>query len=387
MKPVHLACLLITNLAFTADALAQGFVNTYGDALADDAIGVVPGDIGYLVGTRRLADAAIGYQAHLLTINAAGSATAWGQVAEVEGRVFAQAMAAGSSGAAFIVGSAFSPGTHGHDGFAAKLDADGAVLWHTRPDLPGDQQYFAVQALPDGGCIAAGLRALGLGHDAWITRFNAFGLIQWHQAITDFSDVEAHAITVQGNDVLLTGRQLNFGGSSDAWIGRLSLMDGEVVWTSSWGGVRNETGRAIAAIGPGAFVLAGTTNSEVAYDNSEARYKDHLYFVAFDLNGDSLWTRAVGDTLFDRRCFGLGIAPNGDLLACGERSVSLGSSDAWACRLTPNGAFIWERAWDLGKEERLLALTALPDGFIAAGWSFGEASRQALLVRRDPNGF
>ena len=56
-------------------------------------------------------------------------------------------------------------------------------------------------------------------------------------------------------------------------------MNWELVWASSWGGVRNEIGRAIAAFGPGAFVLAGTTNSEVPYDISEGRHKDHLYLV------------------------------------------------------------------------------------------------------------
>ena len=381
-----LPILIIAGLACSRQATAQGFVNSYGGAFADDAVGVSMGGNGFHVATRRFIGQGNGHQAGLLLLSTSGSEQSWLPIG-IDGRSFAQAMALGTSGSTFIAGSSFAPGRSDHDGFVAKLDPDGAMTWLTRPSLPGDQQYLAVHGLPDGGCIAAGVRGIGDGHDAWITRFNAFGLVQWHQAVTDFSDVEAHGITVQGNDVMLTGRQLNFGGSSDAWIARLSLMNGDLVWASSWGGVRNEIGRAIAAFGPGAFVLAGTTNSEVPYDISEGRHKDHLYLVAFDLNGDSLWTRAIGDTLFDRRCFGFAFAPNGDLLACGERSASLGSSDAWASRLTPDGALTWERAWDLGKEERLLALSALPDGFIAAGWSFGEASRQALVVRKDPNGF
>ncbi|MBK8227289.1 MAG: hypothetical protein IPK70_08965 [Flavobacteriales bacterium] len=367
-------------------ATAQGFVNTYGGALADDAVGVSLGSSGFHVATRRFAGQGNEYQAGLLQLGTSGSEQSWLPIS-IDGRSSSHAMALGTNGSAFIAGSSFAPGRSDHDGFVAKLDPNGAMIWLTRPSLAGDQQYLAVHGLPDGGCIAAGVRGIGDGHDAWITRLNAFGLVQWHQSVTDFSDVEAHGITVQGDDVMLTGRQLNFGGSTDAWIARLSLMNGDLVWSSSWGGVRNEIGRAIAAIGPGAFVLAGTTNSEVPYDFSEGRHKDHLYLVAFDLNGDSLWTRAIGDTLCDRRCFGLASAPNGDLLACGEHSVSLGSTDAWAVRLTPDGALIWERAWDLGKEERLLALSALPDGFIAAGWSFGAASRQALVVRKDPNGF
>lgn len=364
---------------------AQGFVNTYGAPLADEGVGAVPFGSGFLIATRRYIDAAAGHRAELLGLTPSGSLTTWEPMDGLDGRSFMQAMAGSPDGGALLAGSVIPPGASHHDGFVAKIDADGGLLWLTRPGLTGDEQYFAVHALPDGGCIAAGVRSMGDGHDAWITRFNAFGLVVWHQAIDDFADVEAHAIAVQGDVVMLAGRQLNFGGSTDAWIARLSL-GGDVVWTSSWGGVRNETGRALLRIGTDAFLLAGTTNSEVPYDITEARYKDHLYLVAIDLNGDSLWTRAVGDTLFDRRGYGMDIAPNGDLLIAGERSASVGASDAYACRLTQSGAVVWQRTWDLGDEDRLLAIRALPDGLIASGWSFGEASRQVLVVRRDLNG-
>lgn len=380
-RAIQLAAVLFA----ATNAPGQGFVNTYGGNRAEDALGAAVGSNGFMVATRRFVSEGIGHESAVLSISASGAEQSWLPIG-IDGRSFTQAIAEGPGGAVFIAGSSFAPGRSDHDGFVVKLDADGNVLWQTRPSLPGDEQFFAVHALPDGGCIAAGVLQSGDGHDAWVTRFNAFGLVQWNQTITDFSDVEARAITVQASDVMLTGRQLNFGGTSDAWIARLDL-EGNVIWTSSWGGVRNEVGRAIAAIGPGAFVLAGSTNSDVPLDVSEGRYKEHLYLVAFDLNGDSLFTRAVGDTLFDRAAHGMAVATNGDLLICGERSISLGMSDANALRLSSTGDLIWERSWDLGKEDRLLHVRALPDGFISAGWSSTELSRQALLLRRDPNGF
>lgn len=376
----------VAALSATACVRAQGFVNTYGGQLSEEAVGVALSSNGFRIATRRFLGQNAGHQVHLLQLSSTGEQGSWLQLPGSDGRVFVQAMAEGTSGSAFVAGSAFPAGKSQHDAFVAKLDGDGGLLWHTRPSLDGDQQYFAVRGLPDGGCIAAGVRSIGEGHDAWVTRFSAFGLVQWHQAITDFADVEAHGITVQGTDLILTGRQLNFGGSTDAWIARMNLS-GDVIWTSSWGGIRNETGRSVAAIGPGAFVLAGTTNSNVPYDATEARYKDHIYLVAFDLNGDSLWTRAIGDTLFDRRCFAIDLASNGDLLLAGERATIHGASDAIACRISPIGNWIWERSWDLGQQDRLLALRALPDGFIASGRSFGAASQQVLVLRRDANGF
>ncbi|HRD53330.1 MAG TPA: hypothetical protein PKY96_11860 [Flavobacteriales bacterium] len=329
---------------------AQGFVNTYGGQLSEEAMGVALSSSGFLVATRLYMGQAAGHQAHLLQLSSTGAQGSWLQLPGSDGRVFVQAMDEGTSGSAFVAGSAFPAGQSHHDGFVAKLDGDGGLLWHTRPSLDGDQQYFAVRGLPDGGCIAAGVRSIGEGHDAWVTRFSAFGLVQWHQAITDFADVEAHGITVQGNDVILSGRQLNFGGSTDAWIARLNLS-GDVIWTSSWGGVRNETGRSVTAIGPGAFVLAGTTNSDVPFDVTEARYKDHIYLVAFDLNGDSLWTRAIGDTVFDRRCFAMDLAPNGDLLLAGERASILGAKFAPLVEANAILLVFWLIVWWLSRQK------------------------------------
>ena len=374
-------------LAFCARLHGQGFVNTFGGQRAEFASGAAPLNSGFIAGTTRSISEGSGHQAGFLVVDASGNFPAWEPVPGLSGRSFMQAVASAADGGSYMAGSMIAPGSGTHDGFVARFSSTGALLWLAQPQISGDEQFFAVHALPDGGCIAAGVRSLGqgLGHDALVSRFGTDGSQQWSTPIDEFSDIEAHAIAVQGNDVMLTGRQQNFGGTSDAWIARLDL-DGAVAWTSSWGGVRNETGRAIMAIGPGAFLLAGTTNSDVPLDITENRRKDHVYLVAFDLNGDSLWTRAIGDTLFDRRAFALDAAPNGDLLIAGERSATSGASDAFAYRLSPSGAFIWERAWDTGDEERLLSIRALPDGLISAGWSFGAASHQVLLLRRDPNG-
>lgn len=371
----------------TAPSLGQGFVNTFGGSTAETGVGVAPAGPGFVVGTSRFISPGIGHQASLLQVDGTGNFPAWEPVPGLAGRSFMQATVVSADGGAFIAGSVIPTGTSTHDAFVARFSANGSQLWITQPQLNGDEQYYTVHALADGGCIAAGVRApgQGLGHDALVSRFAADGTLAWSTTIDEFSDIEAHAIAIQGNDVMLTGRQQNFGGTSDAWIARLNLA-GDIIWTSSWGGVRTEIGRALKAIGPGAFLLAGSTNSDVPLDVTEGRRKDQVYLVAFDLNGDSLWTRAIGDTLYDRRAFALDIATNGDLLLVGERSPTVGSSDAFAYRLSPLGTIVWERAWDTGDEERLLGISALPDGFVAAGWSFGPASHQVLLVRRDPNG-
>ncbi|WKZ67447.1 MAG: hypothetical protein QY325_05860 [Flavobacteriales bacterium] len=372
-------------LAGPSIAAGQGFVNTFGGPKAEDGVGIVQEGAGFAIATRRHTASEPAFTGELLRIAANGSALSWEPIAGLDGIVFLQGMAPATGGGAFLAGSRFAPDSSQHDGLVVKLLADGGTDWIAHPTAPGDQQYLCVSGLPDGGAIAAGVRSIGSGHDAWVCRFDSDGALLWSQAVGDLSDEEALALEVQGSDVLITGRQANFGGTSDAFLARLGL-DGTIAWTTSWGGIGQEVGRGLKAIGPGSFLLAGTTSSDGAYDFTEQRRKDHVYLVAFDLNGDSLWTRAIGDTLFDRRAWCLDIAGNGDILVGGERSPISATSDALAYRLDAQGQVIWQRTWDLGKEERLQAIHALPDGFIATGWAFTDAARQVLAIRRDPNG-
>lgn len=386
---------LLTRYRFTTSVLcivvhaaslnAQGFMLEFGPALAQDGVGVAAIPSGFAVGLRMYSTNPQRHLTGLWHVGANGAPQGLDTINALSGSSFLQALSPGIGDALFMAGSIIAPGDHEHDGFVLKRQGDGAIAWIARPALPGDEHYLAVHALADGGAVACGVRASGSGHDALISRFSGDGQILW--TVTDgFElDEEAHGLAVQGGDIIVVGRQMNFGGTSDAWLARLDL-DGAVIWTTSWGGVAQETGRAIASMGPGAFVLAGSTNSYGTYDQTEQRVKENIYLVAFDLNGDSLWTRAIGDTLYDQRALCLSTASNGDLLIGGERGTINGISDSFAARVSGSGNLIWQRTWDLGKEERLLGMHALPDGFITTGWAFGELSRQVTLIRRDPNG-
>ena len=74
-----------------------------------------------------------------------------------------------------------------------------------------------------------------------------------------------------------------------------------------------------------------------------------------------------------------------EIYLAGERSTPFGS-DAFIMRLAANGDPVWERALDLGREDRLSHIRWLNDGVIGTGWSFGEFGRQVLFVRRGPDG-
>lgn len=363
----------------------QGFILEIGPPLAQDGVGVGTTASGFIAGARLHARDPQRQLCGFWRFTAAGAPIGVDTLHALGHHAFAQAMATSDDGASFLVGSAIPAGGHDHAAFMVKREISGSTAWIAQLSLPGSHQFMGAHALADGGALACGVIEQGNGHDALLARISATGGILWTAIVGETLDEEAHAITLVGDAVIATGRQVNFGGTSDAWFARYSL-DGDQIWTTSWGEVGNETGYGLAAIGPTAFVMAGTTNSYGPTDLTEQRKKSRAYLLALDLNGDSLWTRSFGDTLYDQRAFCIAQAPNGDLLIGGDRSTVIGSSDSFAARINASGTMLWQRTWDLGKEERLLAISALPDGLITTGWAFGDLARQLILIRRDPNG-
>jgi len=363
-------------------SLGQSFTLVYGGPLAEHGTGVILNDSAFLVGTRTFETGK--YRARLDLRNLDGSSISATEL-DLAGTLFLQAMAPIPGGGAFLVGSHIAPGAHEQNGLLIRVGSDNSISWVTHMDIPGDQQYFGVTTLLDGGAAVCGVTDSGSGHDILVARFDLTGALLWSETQDGGLDDEAYAIASDATGVVITGRQMNFGGTSDVAFMRFAL-DGTLEWTSGWGGAQNEIGRALVHTSDGNFLMAGTTESYGTFDLTEQRYKKHVYLHAFNTVGDTLWTRAVGDTLFDRTVFCMDLAPNGDLLLGGERNATTGTSDAMIQRLSGQGVLIWERAIDEGKQEQLLGIQALVDGLVATGWSFDDTGYKVLLLKRDGTG-
>lgn len=368
----------------TGAAPAQSFTQTIGGASAQDGVGAMLSSDGFRIGVRDHDPVTTRHLGQVYTMGAAGGFVS-STTLELLERTFLQDLINAPDGSAFLVGSVLTEPGNGHDGLLIKLSSTGAVLWTRILAAPGSQQYFSATALADGGAVVCGVNEAGAGHDALIARFSVSGDTLWTHIEPSVTDAEAHAIVNAGNDLIVTGRQANFSGTSDVLLLRLG-MNGTPAWTTTIGGPENDEGRAIVTSGADTFIIAGWTDSYGAFDVTSQSRPRHAYLVAIDLEGDTLWTKAVGDTLYARSAFALASAPNGDLFLAGERYGSA-LSDALVARLTSSGSLIWERTLDTGKEERLTHLLALPDGFLGTGWSFGPFGRQVLFIRRNADGF
>ncbi|MBL7952342.1 MAG: hypothetical protein JNM62_11560 [Flavobacteriales bacterium] len=351
---------------------------------AQDGIGIQNSSHGPVVVAREFDPVQLGYGTTLHTMLDNGSIGSSSNLGTPY-TMFAQDVVNAPDGSAMIIGSVLSPEASGHDGLVVNLDPNGAVLWTSVIELPGSQQFTAGTMLPDGGVALCGFENTGDGHDVLVVRLNASGDLLWSHTETGPTEAEAHGITAEGGDLVITGRELTFSGNDDVLLMRMDLQ-GTMIWSHTFGGDGNDVGRSVASIGGSIFITAGWTDSFGTFDETTQHIPLHYYLIAFDLQGDTLWTTALGDTLHDRRGFDLVLGVDNDLLLAGERGTSA-LSDATLMRVTTGGVLVWERAIDTGKEERLSHILPLPDGSLCTGWSFGPFGRQVLFVRRDHNGF
>ncbi|HMQ75000.1 MAG TPA: hypothetical protein PKE21_00400 [Flavobacteriales bacterium] len=372
---VALLCLL-----GTSPVRSQSFETRWG-AAGSLGLGAVAQAPGMVVGVSAL-NADQERTAILVSMNGTGQVT--GSVPlPLAGRVFGQAFVPAAGGGGYLVGSIIPDGGDDHDLLVVRITAQNAVQWVLTEAAPYDQQVMDAAEGGGAGLYITGIDNTSGSHDVLLGRVTTAGALLWTTVEGGPLDEEGLGVAGDANGALVTGRQMNFSGESDALhIG----MDatGNVLWASSWGGVANDVGRALIRRSNGTYVMAGTTGSYGITDQL-GRRKDHVWLMALESDGDTLWTRAIGDTVDARGAFALVEAVNGDLLVAGE--VGLGhSTDAMLIRRTPLGAPIWERRYDAGQEEQLTGIREDPSGIWAVGRSFDASGLQLLVVRKNGQG-
>jgi hypothetical protein len=384
MRPT--AALFTLPLLFATTAQAQSFSEALGGPGAQRGVSSIPGLPGFqvLVGATHGNPGNTTQQAELWSVTPVGQAMGVTPLPSWPGAAFPQGATSAGSGIRFHFGSHIPPGDHVQRAFVQQFTTQGTVPW--THSLAGEaSMYHAAVPLEDGGVVLCGNQVVNGRHDALVVRFSATGQLLWSLTDGFDGDEEAHGLAIQGNDILLAGRQTGFDGTSDAWVARVSLS-GQLLWSTSWGDVGNDVAYAVTNIGIGTFLLAGTTTSFGPIDPILQRRRARTYLLAINLAGDTLWTRSIGDALNDREVYAMGWTPPNDVLLVGRRVDQEGGAVCMAQRITTTGTLLWERSWDLGADERLLQVTPTGDGFVATGWAFGPQGMQVALVRRNANG-
>lgn len=243
-------------------------------------------------------------------------------------------------------GSPISPHVGNSDAFAAKLNGNGILQWHTFMGSASWDQGFGIAADNGGNVYVAGHSGATWGtplnphvgsNDAFAAKLSSNGVLQWHTFIgsadedvgTDISlDRNGNAYMAGYSDATW-GSPLNpHTGNSDVFVAKLD-SSGVFQWHTFIGSASYDTGSRIAVDGADNVYVAGSSDASWGSPlDSYAGGRD-AFAVKLNSNGTLEWHTFMGSTSSD----------SGTGIAVGEGGIVyiVGTSDAtWGSPLNPH---------------------------------------------------
>ncbi len=256
------------------DSGAIAWERLYGEVLSDGVAGMAGTPDGGVVLAGFTHNAVDGPAALVLRYSAGGELLWVTKLEDELPNTVASSVAVVSDGGIVIAGSTMPDGEK-NDGFVAKLDDTGAILWAYAFGDELSEQFQAVRATRDGGVIAAGYRS-----DWWpelrntdgiVVKYDANGLPQWEGTYGGDNNDEATSIVEVDDGYVLIGSTNSYGEatvySSDIWVAKLSL-GGTLQWNRAYGGGGNNYGTDIRALDDGRLLVVGDTFPELSLINA-----------------------------------------------------------------------------------------------------------------------
>lgn len=256
------------------------------------------------------------------------------------------ALAVLANGDTIVVGSATEQGQTGTKGWAARIAADGRVLWNKLYGKGVDESLQSVAMLPDGGIIAVGWinveRPAGDDRNLWILALDGEGNVRWEKKdLGDEADEKGKAVlVVDGGDIVV-------------------LAEASRV-----------PPRPAAA--PPKPARPGARPGPAPAPALEAEPVNKPWLLRLAPDGTVRWDKRMSGGKDDASDSLDVLVPAGDggfFLSGSTESKGGGRKDAWLVRTDAEGAVLWEQRYGDQFDDEFTALTALPDGGVLTGGS------------------
>ncbi len=252
----------------------------------------------------------------------------------------------------YIVGDIYYGLSFGNNGFIAKLDATGNLVWEDIFNTTEDERLKAVEVDNQGDVVVVGHRDnVSTNYDVFVVKYNASGEQLWNNSWdSGFSDdEEAFDIVVDSSDnIYIAGWLSNLTTADyDPFVVKLNST-GDFEWKGTW---LNDSAddRFFSLALDGAYLyLAGYTTGFGAGSHD-------VLLAKYDLSGNLLWNVTWGGSLSDKG-EGVAVDASHNVYVTGTTlSFGAGESDAFLAKFSSAGSLIWNITYgtslkDLGSD-------------------------------------
>ena len=280
--------------------------------------------------------------------------------------------------------TALSSGASAFDGFIAKLDGSGRVLWArdigaTANSVDAGQaiatdaagNVYATGLFTDKATFGGTVLTTAAQDDAFATKLDPAGNFLWAVATRG----GGYPAATQGNGIAVDASggvgiagsfasRVDFGpgvatltsaGSKDAFLWKLNA-DGSTAWAEGFGGSDLDQANALAADPAGNLVATGTFTGRVNFGGTTlvAGGADDAFVLKTDPRGKVLWAHSFPGTAGPTFGRGVALDGRGDVFTGGDFSgtvnfdpgpgsaplSSVGSTNVFVSELDPSGNFL-----------------------------------------------
>jgi len=240
-------------------------------------------------------------------------------------------------------------GKGGTDGAVVKFNNDGTLAWAKNFGGSASDYFDSVISVSDGFVVVGtshgmtgdwaelGLMTKGNG-DGVIVKFNNDGTAVWANNFGGSGNDQFYAVTAipggyiaAGQSIKMDGDWANYGltlnGAYDATLVKFGL-DGKAVWAKNFGGSKDDYFRSLATV-PGGFIVSGFSNQPDGYWAANGiSSKGGTDNIVMKLNGDgtAVWMNGFGGAGNDY-FYGLAAIPGGCVAVGNSVAASFGTGD------------------------------------------------------------
>lgn len=286
-----------------------------------------------------------------------------------------------------VAGYVTTPGG-GPDIWAAGLTADGLRTWELRRDggLAELDEARDVAIADDGDLVLIGYVTADdatLGTELWYERSDPQGqVVRWSRTrpgFVDYGSDRAHGIAALGDDFVGVGfRQNDDGTQTWPWIARFDAQ-GNDVWNDDGTDVaRGGIWTAVEALPDGNIVVGGQRPSEQGDDDAWLQIRGP--------DGGLVWEEFVASPGgSDDRVNAIFVDDQGGFIVGGELGAGAGSTDAWLRRYDARRNELWSTTYSgpAGERDTVWGVGVDPDGnVVACGYGSTPETGWDIWVRK-----
>ena len=339
----------------------------------------------------------------VVKLNGSTGDTLWTKVIGGSGNDRAYKIRAVSTGGCIVAGKsnsstgAFST-SHGQvDGFLARFDANGTILWSKCYGGTEQDYLYDVAENPAGNFVACGetnssngdLAGTGAGL-AWVIYIsgtngsvsNSITVLGPSSASPDF--LENFTIITRledGTGYLVSGftsPNFNDFNLDDIWVAKVNFA-GTLIWSKKYGSTNKRDGSAaIVDAGNGEFYIAGLLGGNGGFPNYFGGNGDG-WLIKCNANGDTLFTKNYGGNDWDYfndafkdnagNLYLAGFSRSADVMLASQPSFGL--ADYWVVKINANGDTLYTKRFGGSTFEAITSIagTGTPDEFVVTGRS------------------